>query len=58
MYIICSTFGNGDAPENASTFWRTIKSRKIKNDLFENINYNVLGLGNRITHNFVIWGKK
>ena len=34
MYIICSTFGNGDAPENASAFWRTIKNRKIKNDIF------------------------
>jgi sulfite reductase alpha subunit-like flavoprotein len=58
MYIICSTFGNGDAPENASAFWRTIKSRKIKNDLFKNINYNVLGLGNSNYSQFCYMGKK
>jgi sulfite reductase alpha subunit-like flavoprotein len=58
MYIICSTFGNGDAPENASAFWRTIKSRKIKNDLFKNINYNVLGLGNSNYSHFCYMGKK
>lgn len=58
VYIICSTFGNGDAPENASAFWRTIKSRKIKNDLFKNINYNVLGLGNSNYSQFCYMGKK
>lgn len=58
MYIICSTFGNGDAPENASAFWRTIKSRKIKNDLFKNINYNVLGLCNSNYSHFCYMGKK
>jgi methionine synthase reductase len=58
MYIICSTFGNGDAPENASAFWRTIKNRKIKNDIFKNINYNVLGLGNSNYSQFCYMGKK
>ena len=58
MYIICSTFGNGDAPENASAFWRTIKSRKIKNDIFKNINYYVLGLGNSNYSHFCYMGEK
>jgi methionine synthase reductase len=58
MYIICSTFGNGDAPENASAFWRTIKNRKIKNDIFKNINYIVLGLGNSNYSHFCYMGKK
>lgn len=58
VYIICSTFGNGDAPENASAFWRTIKNRKIKNDIFKNINYNVLGLGNSNYSQFCYMGKK
>lgn len=58
MYVICSTFGNGDAPENASAFWRTIKSRKIKNNLFKNINYSVLGLGNSNYLHFCYMGKK
>ncbi len=58
MYIICSTFGNGDAPENASAFWRTIKSRKIRNNLFENVSYSVLGLGNSNYSHFCYMGKK
>ena len=27
LIIICSTTGNGDAPENATHFWRKIKNR-------------------------------
>lgn len=27
LVIICSTTGNGDAPENADAWWRTIKLR-------------------------------
>ena len=27
LVIICSTTGNGDCPENADAFWRTIKNR-------------------------------
>jgi len=58
MYIICSTFGNGDAPENAASFWRYIKSRKIKPNLFSNINFMVLGLGNTNYSQFCQMGKK
>lgn len=27
LVVICSTTGNGDAPENADAWWRTIKLR-------------------------------
>ena len=27
MFIICSTTGNGDCPENADQWWRTVKLR-------------------------------
>ena len=58
VYIICSTFGNGDAPENASAFWRYIKNRKLNNTFFANINYMVLGLGNSNYSHFCDMGKK
>jgi sulfite reductase alpha subunit-like flavoprotein len=58
MYIICSTFGNGDAPENAAIFWRHIKNRKINNNLFTNITFTVLGLGNSNYDHFCDMGKK
>lgn len=43
--IITSTYGTGDSPENAAQFWRHIKSRKLKNDYFNNMKYIILGLG-------------
>ena len=58
VYIICSTFGNGDAPENAAAFWRYIKNRKIKNNLFQNVNYMVLGLGDSNYSHFCYMGEK
>ena len=58
VYIMCSTFGNGDAPENADAFWRYIKNRKLNNKLFANINYMVLGLGNSNYSHFCDMGKK
>ena len=58
MYIICSTFGNGDAPENAASFWRYIKNRKINHNLFTNITFMVLGLGNSNYTQFCEMGKK
>jgi sulfite reductase alpha subunit-like flavoprotein len=58
VYIMCSTFGNGDAPENADAFWRCIKNRKLNNKFFANINYMVLGLGNSNYSHFCDMGKK
>ena len=34
IFIICSTTGNGDFPDNAEKFWRFIKSRKLSKDFF------------------------
>lgn len=27
LVVVCSTTGNGDAPENAETWWRSVKLR-------------------------------
>jgi sulfite reductase alpha subunit-like flavoprotein len=43
--ILCSTTGNGDAPENAEKFWRFIKRRTQPKDLFSGLTYVVLGFG-------------
>ena len=45
LVIVCSTTGNGDAPENADAWWRTVKLRSAAKDMFEGISYTVLGLG-------------
>ena len=42
--IICSTTGNGDAPENADAFWRSIKLRRAPKDKFQGSNFCVLGM--------------
>jgi sulfite reductase alpha subunit-like flavoprotein len=41
--IICSTTGNGDAPENADAFWRSVKLRSAPKDKFEGVSFAVLG---------------
>jgi sulfite reductase alpha subunit-like flavoprotein len=56
--IITSTYGNGDAPENASQFFRHIKSRKLENDYFTNMKYIILGLGDSNYTQFCGFAKK
>ena len=41
VLICCSTTGNGDAPENAENFWRSIKLRSAPKDTFDGIPYAV-----------------
>ena len=55
LVIVCSTTGNGDAPENAESFWRSTKLRSAAKDLYEGVNFTVLGLVTPTTM-FATWG--
>jgi len=56
LIIICSTTGNGDAPENANLFWRKIKKLK-QSDILKNVKFSILGLGNSNYDKFCQMGK-
>jgi len=53
--IICSTTGDGDAPENASKFLRRIKLYSLNS--LTNFKYTILGLGDTNYSNFCNCGK-
>lgn len=57
IIIVCSTTGNGDAPETANFFWRKIKNRNQPNNLLNGIEYSVLGLGDTNYDKFCNMGK-
>jgi methionine synthase reductase len=58
LIVICSTYGNGDAPENAAKFWRKIKQRRLEKGFFKNLSYCVVGLGDTNYSHFCEMGKK
>lgn len=45
VIFVCSTTGNGDAPNNADNFVRWIKRKTHSSDLLSNVFYTILGLG-------------
>jgi sulfite reductase alpha subunit-like flavoprotein len=57
LFIITSTYGNGDPPENAAKFWRFIRKRTTNPLLFENIKFSILALGNSNYDKFCNFGK-
>jgi len=57
LIVVCSTTGNGDAPENADSWWRSIKLRSASKELFLNVPYSVLGLGDTNYDKFCHMGK-
>jgi methionine synthase reductase len=55
--IICSTTGDGDVPENAEAWWRSVKLRSVAADNFKNIHFAVLGMGDTNYDKFCFMGK-
>ena len=43
--IVCSTTGDGDAPNNADAFLRFVRKRTLPKDLYSGLHIAVLGLG-------------
>lgn len=57
LIVICSTTGNGDAPENASIFWNIVKKRSLSKTILNNMPFIVLGLGDTNYDKFCHMGK-
>jgi sulfite reductase alpha subunit-like flavoprotein len=57
IFVICSTTGNGDMPDNACQFWKIVKNRALPKTFFENMKYSVLALGDTNYDKYCIAGK-
>lgn len=58
IIFICSTTGNGEFPENASSFWKAIKKRDIMKDIIKDVKFTICALGDTNYSNFCESGKK
>lgn len=45
VIFVCSTTGQGDAPENMKRFWRFLRQKRIPRDSLARVNFTVFGLG-------------
>jgi len=58
VIIICSTTGNGDAPDNADRFWRALRKRTVKKNAMADVAFAVLALGDTNYGKFCQAGKR
>jgi methionine synthase reductase len=56
VIIICSTTGNGDAPDNCDRFWRYLKRRSHGPDVLNGMKFTILGLGDTNYDKFCYMG--
>ncbi|CAK4703304.1 hypothetical protein LEN26_006533 [Aphanomyces euteiches] len=57
VFIVCSTTGNGDPPNNAEKFWRFLKKKVHPATLLQNLRFTVLALGDTNYDKFCYMGK-
>ena len=57
VVLVCSTTGDGDAPDNASRMWRRLRNKKHGPTHLSHLKYAVLGLGDTNYSQFCFMGK-
>lgn len=58
LVCVCSTTGQGDVPDNMLKFWKHIMKKNIPNNLFEGLNFFIVGLGDSSYEKFNFTAKK
>lgn len=58
LFVVTSTFGNGESPENGTNFCNFLKSIETSSDErpLKSLRYSVFGLGSRLYPNFCAFG--
>lgn len=59
VFVVASTFGNGDAPDNGKLFWKSICNNQKQKNAFDltKLVYSVFGLGSSLYPKFGAFGK-